>query len=209
MNDRPVEGIRRHQGMQFRDRAAGHRPLPRQRLRAAGAGGLRHPPDQPHHSELRRARPAAHPEGGGAVQARPGDHRRWHRFGQVHHARRHGGLSQREDPRPHRHDRRSGRVRAPAQGLRDHAPRGGRRYRFLAQRAEEHAAPGAGRHPDRRNPRPRDDGIRHPVRRDRPPGAGHAARQQLQPGAGPHHQLLPRRAARAAADGSFAEHPRR
>ena len=35
----PDQGIRRHQGVQLRDRAAGHRPLPRQRLRAAGAIG--------------------------------------------------------------------------------------------------------------------------------------------------------------------------
>ena len=36
-HERPADqGIRRHQGMQLRDRAAGHRPLPRQRLRAAG-----------------------------------------------------------------------------------------------------------------------------------------------------------------------------
>ena len=84
----------------------------------------------------------------------------------------------------------------------------GRRHRLLARRAQEHPAPGAGRDPDRRDPRPRDDGVRHPVRRDRPPGAGDAARQQRQPGARPHHQLLPRRAARAAADGPVAEHPR-
>ena len=35
----PDQGIRRHQGMQLRDRPAGHRPLPRQRLRAAGPVG--------------------------------------------------------------------------------------------------------------------------------------------------------------------------
>ena len=64
------------------------------------------------------------------------------------------------------------------------------------QRAEEHAAPGARRDPDGRDPRPRDDGARGRLRRDRPPVPGHAARQQRQPGAGPHHQLLPRRAAR-------------
>ncbi len=71
--------------------------------------------------------------------------------------------------------------------------------------AEEHAAPGARRDPDGRDPRPRDHGPRGGLRRDRPPVPGHAARQQLQPGAGPHHQLLPRRAARAAADGPVAE----
>ena len=41
-----------------------------------------------------------------------------------------------------------------------------------------------------------------------PPRAGHAARQQRQPGARPHHQLLSRRAARAAPDGPVAERPR-
>jgi twitching motility protein PilU len=65
-------------------------------------------------------------------------------------------------------------------------------------RAEEHAAPGARRHPDGRDPRPRDHGARGGLRRDRPPVPGHAARQQRQPGAGPHHQLLPRRAARSS-----------
>ena len=91
--------------------------------------------------------------------------------------------------------------------LRRHAPRGRRRHRELAHGAQEHAAPGARRHHDRRDPRPRDDGVRHPVRRDRPPGARDAARQQLQPGARPHHQLLPGGEARAAPDGPVAEHP--
>ncbi len=66
-------------------------------------------------------------------------------------------------------------------------------------------APGARRHPDGRDPRPRDHGTCGGVRRDRPPVHGHPARQQRQPGAGPDHQLLPRRAAPAAADGPVAE----
>ena len=73
---------------------------------------------------------------------------------------------------------------------------------------QEHPAPGAGCDPDRRDPRSRDHGVRHSVRRDRPPGARDAACQQLQPGARPHHQLLPRGAPRAAADGPVAQHPR-
>ena len=139
----PDQGIRRHQGMQFCDRAAGHRPLSRQRLRAARPRRLRDPPDQRQDPLVRGARPAADPERGGAVQARPGDRGRRYRFGQVHHAGLDARLSQRQDARPHRHHRGSGRVRAPAQGLRDHAPRGRRRYRFMAGGAQEHAAPGA------------------------------------------------------------------
>jgi twitching motility protein PilU len=50
-----------------------------------------------------------------------------------------------------------------------HAARSRHRCRQLVLRAEEHAAAGARCHPDRRNPRPRHDGIRHRVRRDRPP----------------------------------------
>ena len=74
--------------------------------------------------------------------------------------------------------------------------------------AQEHAAPGARRDSHRRNPRSRDHGIRHPIRRDGPLGARHPARQQLQPGARPHHQFLSRGAARAAAHGSVAQYSR-
>ncbi len=87
----------------------------------------------------------------------------------------------------------------------DHPPRSGGGHAQLASRAEEHAAPGAGRDPDRRDPRCRDHGARHRLRRDRPPVPGHAARQQRQPDHRPHHQLLPRRAAQPAADGPFRQ----
>ena len=141
-------------------------------------------------------------------QARLRDSGGRHRIGQIHLAGGHGRLPQREDPRPHRHHRGPGGVRARAQGLRGHAPRSRRRLRELASRAQEHAASGARCDSHRRNPRPRDDGIRHSVRRDRALGARHPARQQLQPGARPHHQFLSRGAARAAAHGSVAQHPR-
>jgi hypothetical protein len=78
-------------------------------------------------------------------------------------------------------------------------------HRQLGSGAEEHAAPGARRDPDGRNPRPRNHGARRGLCRNRPPVPGHAARQQRQPGAGPDHQLLPRRAPRATADGPVAE----
>src|ERR1700689_3088142 len=53
-------------------------------------------------------------------------------------------------------------------------------------RNEKHPAPGAGRDTHRRNSRPRDHGVRHPIRRDRPLGARDPARQQLEPSARPH-----------------------
>jgi twitching motility protein PilU len=65
------------------------------------ADRLRAAPDQHEDSDARGARAAAHLQGGRAVQARPGDRGRWHRFGQVNDARGDGGLSQREDPRGH------------------------------------------------------------------------------------------------------------
>jgi twitching motility protein PilU len=73
---------------------------------------------------------------------------------------------------------------------------------------QEHPAPGARCDPHRRNSRPRNHGIRHSIRRDRPLGAGDAARQQLQPGHRPHDQLLSGGAPRAAAHGLVVEHPR-
>ena len=155
--------------------------------------------------EVRGAGPAAGAEGRRHDQARPRAVRRRHRLRQVDVAGGDDRLPQREQLRPHHHDRGPDRVRARAQELHRHAARGRRRHRRLADRAEEHAAPGARRDPDRRNPRPRDDGARDRLRRDRPPVPRHAARQQRQPGARPDHQLLPRGAARAAADGPLAQ----
>jgi Tfp pilus assembly ATPase PilU len=55
-HERPADqGIRRHQGVQFRDCAARHRPLPRQRLRAAGLhrrGAAHHQRQDPDFEEL-------------------------------------------------------------------------------------------------------------------------------------------------------------
>ena len=157
------------------------------------------------HPDPRGTEPAAGAQGHRHDQARPGDLRRRHRLRQVDLAGGDGRLPQREQLRPHHHDRGSDRIRARAQELHHHPARSRRRYRRLGDGAEEHAAPGAGRHPDRRNPRPRDHGVRHRLRRNRPPVPGHAARQQRQPGARPHHQLLPGRAPPPAADGSVAE----
>ena len=107
--------------------------------------------------------------------------------------------------RPHHHRRGPGRVRAPVADVAGHAPRGRHRHPLLAPRAEEHPAPGARRDPDRRDPRRRDDGARDRLRRDRPPLPRHAARQQRQPDDRADHQLLPRGAAQAAADGPLGQ----
>ena len=205
----PDQGIRRDQGMQLRDRAAGHRPLPRQRLRAAGA----------HSARCMRTINAKIPtleelelppilkevvlskrglcilvggtgSGKSTSLAAMVDYR---------NEKTRGHIVTIEDPVEYVHPHKGCVITQREVGVDTDS---------WHMRAQEHAAPGAGRDPDRRNPRPRDDGVRHPVRRDRPPGARDAARQQRQPGAGPHHQLLPRGAARAAADGPVAEHPR-
>ncbi len=107
--------------------------------------------------------------------------------------------------RSHHHRRRPDRVRARPQELHRHPARGRGRHRRLGPGAEEHAAPGPRRDPDGRNPRPRDHGLRHRLRRNRPPGTGHPARQQRQPGDRPHHQLLPGRAPPATAHGPVAQ----
>ena len=149
--------------------------------------------------------PAGSAEGRHHDQARAGAGGRRHRLGQVDHAGGDDRLPQRQFGGPHHHRRRPGRIRPQEQELPDHAPRSRRRHAFVAQRAEEHAAPGAGRDPDRRDPRHRNDGARDRVRRNRPPVPGHAAREQRQPDDGPHHQLLPGRAAQPAADGPVVE----
>ena len=148
---------------------------------------------------------ARSPEGRDHDQARAGAGRRRDRLGQVDVA---GGDDRSPQPhvgRPHHHGRGPGRIRAHVAEVADHAPRGRRRHPLVAARAEEHAAPGARRDPDRRDPRRRDDGARDRVRRDRSPVPRHLARQQLEPDDRADHQLLPGRAAHAAADGPVGE----
>ena len=194
-------GVRIDQGVQFRHQPAGHRPVPLQRLRADGPRRDGDADDQHQHPDLRRTEPAARAQGCDDEQARHHDVHRRDRRRQVDVDGRAARLPQREQLRPHHHDRGPDRVRARAQELHHHAARGRGRHRQLGDRAEEHAAAGTRRHPDRRSSRPRHDGLRDRVRRDGPPVPGDAAREQHQPGAGPDHQLLPGRAAPAAADG--------
>ncbi len=75
--------------------------------------------------------------------------------------------------------------------------RGRARYAHVRTGTARRDARGAGRHPDRRNPRPRDDGGRDYAGRHRPPVHRDAARQQLRRDAGPHHQHVPARPAHA------------
>ena len=145
--------------------------------------------------------PAARAQGCHDEQARHHDvHRRDGRR-QVDVDGRAARIPQREQLRPHHHDRGPDRIRARAQELHHHPARSRRRHRQLGHRAQEHAAAGTRRHPHRRSSRPRHDGLRDRVCRDGPPVPGDAAREQHQPGAGPDHQLLPGRAAPAAAHG--------
>ena len=157
--------------MQLRDQPAGRRPLPRQRVRAAGPRRHGAADDHHRHPEVRRARPAAGAEGHHHEQARHHDVRRRDRRRQVDVDGVAARLPQREQLRPHHHDRGPDRVRARAQELHRHAARSRRRHRELGDRAAQLAAPGARRDPDRRSARARDDGLRDRVRRDRPPAA--------------------------------------
>ena len=82
--------------------------------------------------------------------------------------------------------------------------RGRARHALVPSRAAQRDARGAGRDPDRRDPRPRDDGGRDRPRRHGPPRARDAAREQLARDARPHHQHVPARPAQADADGPVA-----
>ena len=89
MNDKQAAEFEVDEGMQLRDQPAGHRPLPRQRLRAAGPRrhGAAH--DHHRHPEVRGARPAAGAEGRDHVASAasccssarpaPASRRRWRR----------------------------------------------------------------------------------------------------------------------------------
>jgi hypothetical protein len=134
MNDKQAAEFERTKECNFAISAAGHRPLPRQRLHAAGPrrpGVPHHPADAADH---RRPGPAQGAEGHGDDQARAGHLRRRHRLGQEHLAGGDGRLAQRALLRPHHHDRRPGGVRAPAQELHRHAARGGHRHRQAGKR---------------------------------------------------------------------------
>ena len=113
---------------------------------------------------------------GHAARARDAEARaradgRRHRLGQVDDARGDDQPPQRELLRPHPDDRGPGRVPAPEpQGDRQPA-RGRPRHALVRQGAARRDARGAGRDPDRRDPRPRDDGGGDRARRHRPPRA--------------------------------------
>ena len=126
----------------------------------------------------------------GAGKARPDPDGRRHRHRQEHDAGVDARMAQPADGGPHPDDRRSDRVPVHQQELGGQPARGRPRHRNAADGAEERAAPGARLHPDRRNPRPRDDDLGDLVCAVGPPGAGHAARQQQLPRAGPHPVVL-------------------
>ena len=120
--------VRSDEGMQLRDQPARRRPLPRQRVHSAEPRrhGAAH--DHDRHPEVRRPRPAARAQGHHHDQARHHDVRRRDRRRQVDVDGVAARLPQREQLRPHHHDRGSDRVRARPQELHRHAARGRRRH---------------------------------------------------------------------------------
>jgi len=96
-------GVRAHQRMQLRHRAAVHWPLPRQRLHSAGQGRHGAPNHSGRAAHHRQAGLAPDPEGRGLVQARPVHPGGRHRLGKIHLAGGHGRLAQRAHPGPHHH----------------------------------------------------------------------------------------------------------
>ena len=132
MNDKQAAEFERTQGVQLRGRAAGHRPLPRQRLRAAGQRRPGDADDPAGRCRRSTAMNLPHVLKDVAMTKRGLVHlRRRHRLGQEHVARGDGRPPQRELVRPHHHDRGPGRVRASAQELHRHAARGRHRHRRL------------------------------------------------------------------------------
>ena len=92
---------------------------------------------------------------------------------------------------PHPDPRGPGRIHLQEQEIDRQPARGRHRHQGVRDRAAERAAPGAGLHPDRRDPRQADHGDGARLRAVRPPVPRHAAREQQLPRDEPDHQLLP------------------
>ena len=165
--------------------------------------------DQRQDPDHRGARAAADPEGDRAVEARP--RASWSAppaRGKSTIARGDGRLPQREDPRPHHHDRGPDRVRAPAPNCVVTQREVGvdTESWHMALKNTLRQAPDVILIGEIRDRETMEYGIQFAE-------TGHLVLATLhanscQPGARPHHQLLPGGPARAAADGPVAQHPR-
>ena len=195
-----ARGARRHRRAEHRHRPAGRRQLPPVGASASAARSPRC--SAASRSTSRRSTALNLPpmlSDAGAGKARPDPDGRRHRHRQEHDAGVDARAAQPAGRRPHPDDR--GPDRVPVHATRSRwstSARSAATRRSLQVGAEERAAPGAGLHPDRRDPRPRDDDRGDLVRAVGPPGAGHAARQQQLPRAGPDPvaSTRPRRARR-------------
>ena len=130
------------------------------------------------HPGDRLARSAARALGTDHGKARPDPDRRRDRLGQVDHHGVDARPSQRQPLRAHPDHRGPDRIPVPAQEIDGQPARDRHGHRQLGKCAEERHAPGAGLHPDRRNPRPRNHAGGTGLRADRPSVPGHAACQQ-------------------------------
>ena len=185
-----ARAFREDPGDRLRLRRAGHRPLPRQLLRAARQHRDGLPSRSGGDHDARRPRPACGAARSGAETTGPDPRHRHRGVGQEHHAGQHGRHHQHRVPQPRDHHRGSHRV--PAQGQAEHhQPAGGRRgHRQLQRRAQVHPAAGPGRDPHRRDPRRRiDEGGAH-GRRHGASGALDHAHHRRHADRQPHHQLL-------------------
>ena len=132
--DRCAEGgVREESGARLFVRHQGSRPLPRQPLLSTWQCRRRVSPDSDHRSRTstqlklpRSSRRSFERPNGLVLVTGPTGQR------QVHHARGHARHPQSRGVRPHHHDRRPDRVRAPAQELRRQPARSRRRHQVLS-----------------------------------------------------------------------------
>ena len=194
--------------MQLRDCRAGCGALPGERVHAAAEcrhGGKNH---HQRHPEPRRPRAARDVAGNRDGETRFGPGCRRHRLGQVDLAGRDDRSSKPLISGAHRHGGRSGRVRTPVTAIAHHPSRSRHRHAFLAQRAQEHAATGAGCDSDRGDPRHGDHGACDRLCRDGTPLPRHPALEQRQSDDRPDHQFLFRGSTQAIAHGPVQQSAR-
>ena len=157
--------------------------LPRELLLAEGLDLVRDPLRDRRHPQDGGLEPAAgalHPHHG---EARAGPRGGRHRLRQVDHPRLDDRLPQQPGPGPHPHHGGPGRIRVHAEEVPGEPARGAQRHPQLPRRPAQRHAPGAGHHPDRRDPRPRDHAHGAHLRALGPPVPRDPARQQRVPGA--------------------------
>ena len=192
MSDKQIRRFSETNEIDFAYSAPNSRPLPRERVPAAGHHLHRHAPGGHEDPLLRGVDAPGHRPQVGARAAGTAAGDRYHGLWQDHDP----GLDDRpHQPQPasaHRHGRGPDRDPARGQAVHRQPARGRPGHRVVRVGAQVRAAAGPGRHPHRRDARPGDGADRAHRRPDRALRHEHAPHDRRDRDDQPHHRLLSR-----------------